>query len=101
MIIKALLILGLCFHTIDSYKLLRGAAIPQNYGIGLINHLEYLGDDKIYFKSAEDVMGFMNASTGALTTVFELEDDENILEHRGSRFVIIEKNRDMNLLVPS
>ena len=62
--------------------------------------MEYLGDDKLYFKSTDDVMGIINASTGALITVFELEDDENILEHRGSQFVIIEKNRDMNLLIP-
>lgn len=66
----------------------------------MINYLEYIGNDKIYFKTNVDVFGLMNASSGALTTVFELEDDQKILEHRGSQFIVIEKNQDINLLVP-
>jgi hypothetical protein len=98
--IKLLLVLAICFSAIHSYKLLKGKDIPSNYEIGMISRMEYVGNDKIYFATRDDVFGLMNATTGALLSVFELEDDENILEQRGSQFLIIEKNRDINLLVP-
>jgi len=100
MFIKVLLILAICFCTIHSYKLLKGKDIPNNYEIGMITRMEFVGNDKIYFSTRDDVFGLMNASTGALLSVIEIEDDENILEQRGSQFLIIEKNRDINLLVP-
>ena len=61
------------------YKLFKGNTIPKDYAIGILKYIEYIGSNRLFFTTEEDVLGLMDAKTGALILVYELEDDERIV----------------------
>lgn len=91
--IPNLLLLVLCFHLALSFRVLKGKDIPKNYTIGKLANVNFAEDKRVFFRTTDNLMGFINRETGVLLAVYELDSDETILTYHGYAPVIIAKQK--------
>ena len=72
MSIRGLLLIGLLLVSTYAVKVLRGDEIPKEYPIGRIYSMDFTADGRLFFYANDTVLGFMNAKTGEIVTLYEL-----------------------------
>lgn len=95
-----LLIAALFISSALTLKVLRGDQVPKDYPIGRITQMDFTSDGRIFFEANSHLLGFMDAKTGTITTLFMLEEDEKIISYMGSEGIVISKGKEVNIFSP-
>lgn len=96
-----LLLLALLLSLATSFTVLKGDNIPKNYEIGKFDYIDFGSDGRIFFKTRNDTMGFLNARNGKLLVVYELDEGETIMDYKGNGEMIIVYKKTANMFIPS
>jgi hypothetical protein len=81
--IPTIILLGFCLSLVLTFRTLKGKDIPADYAIGNFMFIMSIDSDRIYFSTFDDMLGFIDAKTGLLLTMYELEEGEHIISYRG------------------
>jgi hypothetical protein len=82
-------------------RVLKGEEIPADYPTGRIMHVSFTSDGRLFFRSAGNVLGFIERGTGSMQSMFVLEESEEIVDYWGHEEFMISKGKTINLLSPA
>ena len=95
-----LLIASLLLASIMSLKVLKEDEISKDYPVGRLVHIDFFKDGRLFFQTKENVLGFMHVKTGKILSVYVMEKDELIIDHRGEDEIVMSKGKVITIFMP-
>lgn len=99
MTISIIIVYGLLCSAF-TFKILEKEVIGDNYSIGTIADISFTREDRIFFRSDDDLFGFLNSTSGELLSVYELEGDERVLKSAAHYELIISDGKNLSKFMP-
>jgi hypothetical protein len=79
---------------------LKHASLGEEYSIGKIWDLHFMPDGRLFFRSEEDLFGFLDDKNGRLLSVYELEGSEQVVDFVLRFEVVIANGKSLNMFLP-
>lgn len=80
---------------------LKHASLGEEYSIGKIWDLHFMPDGRLFFRSEEDLFGFLDDKNGRLLSVYELEGSEQVVDFVLHFEVVIANGKSLNMFLPN